>query len=285
MKIGVFAASHSFFEEPYQSGLAWIRSLGHEVREAPGIRSRHRYFAGDDDTRLAGFLHVAQDPDISVVWAIRGGSGALRIADRIPWDRLPPKVLLGFSDVTPLLHAAARAGWQAWHAPVVHSIPKTDAESLQLLGQILDGGNPAPMSGTPWVAGDASGPLTGGNLCLIAAGCGTRHQLDATDSVLVLEEIGETPYRIDRMLTQLRQAGVMDGLAGVALGAFTDCLPPAGSLWSLEDMLREHLEPLGVPVLAHLPVGHGPQNHPWQVGARAYIQGSTLSFRADRSAS
>ena len=128
------------------------------------------------------------------------------------------------------------------------------------------------------VDGTATGPLVGGNLCMLAVTCGTPFQLDARGGILVLEEVAEHPYKVDRMLQQLADAGVLDEIRGVALGSFTGCEAPAGADWSLQDVLDEHLAGRGVPVVAGLPIGHGPHNHAWPVRATGRLQGGQLGW-------
>jgi muramoyltetrapeptide carboxypeptidase len=142
---------------------------------------------------------------------------------------------------------------------------------------LLEGADRFLLEGEAWVNGSAEGPLVGGNLTLLASLCGTRHQLDARGAILVLEDFAEAPYRIDRMLQQLRSARALDGIHGVVLGDFVKCDPPAGATWGLRDVLLDHLGSLGVPVLAGLPIGHGERNRAFVWGARARLHGPTLS--------
>jgi muramoyltetrapeptide carboxypeptidase len=270
-RIAAIALSHTFFEDRYAAGAAWIRTQGYELVEPPDLRARHRFLAGDDDHRLGALRWAMTAPDIDAVWAVRGGSGATRLLARIPWGALVPKPVLGFSDLTPLLWELARRGLPAVHAPVIHSLGATDPESLAHLAALLAGRPTAPLVGTEVVAGEAEGPIVGGNLCMIAAACGTPYQLDAGGAILVLEEIGELPYKVDRMFQQLTDAGVFDGVAGVALGTFSGCDAPTGSDYALSDVLDDRLRAIGAPAARGLPIGHGPENRAFVVGGRGRL--------------
>jgi muramoyltetrapeptide carboxypeptidase len=164
------------------------------------------------------------------------------------------------------------------HGPVLHSLASTDEGDRRSLFDLLSGRPLAALHGEVWVSGHASGPLVGGNLSMIAATCGTPWQLDARGALLFLEDVGEAPYRIDRMLQQLRDAGVFEGVAGLLLGTWDGCAAPSGAGWTLEDVLREAVDDLGVPVLAGLPFGHGARNHPLPIGAIATLDGARLVF-------
>ncbi len=279
-RIGVIAPSHAFFEDRYRQGVRWLEGRGYEVVEAPDLRARHRYLAGDDDHRLASLIWAMTAPDLDAVWAARGGSGVTRLLGRVPFDALARRPLIGFSDLTPLLDALARRGRPAIHGPVVHSLGATDAASLDHLAALLEGRRIAPLIGEAIAPGRAVGRLVGGNLCMVAATCGTPWQLDARGAILVLEEIGEVPYKVDRMLQQLADAGVFDGVAGLALGTFTGCDAPAGADYALRDVLIDRAAALGVPAALGLPIGHGPENRAFVVGATAALDAGALSLDA-----
>src|SRR5690606_25968521 len=212
------------------------------------------------------------------VWLARGGSGLTQLLGEVPWERVAPRPVLGFSDGVALAAGLwGRTEAIPIHAPVLHSLPITDAASTAHLFALLAGEATEPLSGVTLIPGAATGPLLGGNLCVLAALCGTPHQLHADGAILVLEDIGAAPYRLERALHQLIAAGVLDGVAGVALGTFVGCEPPPGAAWTLHDVFVEHLAPLGVPVIADLPIGHGEANRAFVWGATARIEDGTLS--------
>lgn len=274
--IAIVAPSHAFFEDRYQAGLEILEDWGYHPVEAEGLRRRHRYLAGDDAHRLDTLVGALTAPGVDAVWAARGGSGVTRLLSRIPWTALPPRPLIGFSDLTPLLDQLGWRGLPAVHGPVVHSLASTDPPSRDHLRALLAGRPVAPLAGRVLAPGRAQGPLVGGNLCMIAATCGTPFQLDASGAILVLEEIGEHPYKVDRLLQQLRDAGVLHGIVGVALGTFTGCEAPEGAGYALDDVLVDQLGDLGVPILADLPIGHGAANHAFVVRAPARIDDGAL---------
>lgn len=277
--IAVVAPCGAYDPARFERGLALGRAAGHDLRPLPGLLQPHRYLAGTDDHRLAQLTEALTNPEYGAVWAARGGYGLTRILDRIDFDRIPRKPVLGFSDVTALHTALVQRGLgPAIHAPMVHSFPKTSDASLNHLWSLLAGEHVPPLQGRTLVPGSVEGPLVGGNLCLLAATCGTADQLDARGAILVLEEIGEPAYRVDRMLQQLASAGVLRGVAGIALGEFVHCRVPEGVDWTLLDMIREHVEPLDVPVVVDLPIGHGQRNHAFVYGAPARLGDGALAL-------
>jgi len=279
--IAVVAPSHAYDPDRFEAGLRIARERGDDLRPLPGLLQPHRYFAARTPHRLAQLVEALADDQYGAVWIARGGSGLTQLLEWLPYDRLPKRPVIGFSDVVALLIAlATRVGSPGIHGPVVHSLPLTDQASLDHLFDLLEGRPVAPLEGHTWIDGEASGPLVGGNLCMLASIAGTPYQLDARGAILVLEDVTEAPYRIERSLQQLRSAGVLDGVRGVAVGSFTDCEPPPGATWSLREVLLDHLGPLEVPVVGSLPIGHGPANRAFPWGATATLAGGRLSWVA-----
>ncbi len=253
-----------------------IRDWGYRPELLPGAGRHHRYLAGTDAVRLAD-LERAFQGGWDAVWAARGGYGIARLLGQLRWDELAPVPFLGFSDGTGLLNALAARGRPAVHAPVLHSLADLcDDASRAHLRALLAGESPAPMHGQVLRPGTAEGPLVGGNLCVLASLCGTPWQLRGRACIVVLEEVNEAPYKIDRLLTQLIDAGCLDGVAGIAIGSLLGAEPPEGADWTMYDVLTDLLAPLGVPVLVGLPIGHGARNHAFRVGAPARIVGARL---------
>lgn len=278
LPIAVIAPCGAYNVERFEAGLAIARERGLDLRPLPGNLAPHRYLAADDATRLTQLRTALEDPTYGAVWIARGGYGLTRILDSLDLEGLAPKPVIGFSDVTALFNVLYANGLgPCVHGPVVHSLPQTDAASLDALFHLLEGQR-TDLEGSVWVPGRAEGPVVGGNLCLLAATAGTAQQLDAHGCILVLEEIGEPAYRVDRMLQQCVSAGLFDGVKAVVLGEFVSCRVPDGAEWTLEDMLREHLEKLGVPVLANVPVGHGARNHAFAWGDHAAIDNTSLRW-------
>ncbi|MEV4459488.1 LD-carboxypeptidase [Microbispora sp. NPDC049633] len=251
-----------------ERGTEVLTGLGLRVVHGASILAREGYLAGSDAARAADLRDAWCDPGVAAVVCARGGYGATRLLGLLDWDAMAaagPKILLGSSDVTALHRAFAdRLGLATLFGPMPATAAIGGAEGPEpvtfahLREALFEGGTPAPIKGDRVIVpGRAEGRLTGGNLALLAALCGTPYALRARDRVVLLEDVTEEPYRIDRMVTQLLQAGCLDGAAGIVLGSWVDCGDPL-------PMLAERLAPLGVPVLAGLPVGHGtPQLSVW----------------------
>ena len=277
-RIAVISPSGNFEAARLEAGLSVLRSWGLQPVCLPQVGRRHRYLAGTDAERL-GDLVAAFDGSWDAVWAVRGGYGLNRLLGQIPFERLARVPFFGFSDGTGLLNALAARALPAVHAPVLTHLGDTaDAASRMHLRRLLFGEGLDPLVGTVLCPGVAEGPLLGGNLCVLASLCGTPWQLRGRGAIVVLEEIGEAPYKVDRLLTQLLDAGCLDGVSGLALGAFLGAEPPAEADWTLRDVLLERLGPLGVPVLAELPIGHGPANRAFRLGVPARLSPDGFEF-------
>ncbi|MEH1059029.1 LD-carboxypeptidase [Micromonospora sp. CPCC 206171] len=247
---------------------------------APNAYARRGYLAGDDALRAADLNIAFADPEVRGVICTRGGYGAQRVVDLLDMAavRRDPKVVAGFSDITALQFALWRGARLAGvHGPGAAWLDeRTPLRSAESLHAALMTTEPVTVAATPdeetfavRVPGRAVGPLLGGNLCLITASIGTPDMPDLTGAVLLIEEVQEPPYKVDRMLTHLRRAGVLDGVAGVAVGQFTECAD--GWDTTVTDVLTECLGELGVPVLGGLPVGHGVGQLTVPVGTRATL--------------
>ncbi|MFD3686634.1 LD-carboxypeptidase [Nocardiopsis sp. NPDC058631] len=243
-----------------------LRGWGLEVGLAPHVRDRHPrlpYLAGEDATRAADLQEAWCDPDVDAVFCVRGGDGAHRTLDLLDFDamrRAAPKALIGFSDITALHEAfAVELGVATVHGPVVGTKYFVgDAAAQRELHTTLFHPEHRTVLTSPGahalVPGRGRGVTFGGNLSLLNDGLATPHsRLSASGGILILEDVGEDVARLDRMLTHLVRTGWMDGVAGVALGTWTDCPPDPGVI---ADLMRDRLAPLGVPVLWGLEFGH-----------------------------
>jgi muramoyltetrapeptide carboxypeptidase len=279
--IAVVAPASAFDPARLEEGLEILRAAGHAPELFPDLLRPVRYLASSDEQRLGQLTEALTDPKWAAVWLARGGFGLTRILAGLEAVDVPNKPVIGFSDATARFAALWRRGvGPLVHGPVVHSLGRTDDGSVAHLLDLLAGRPTAPLAGETWVAGEASGPVLGGNLAILAALCGTPWQLDARGAILVLEEVGEPPYRIDRLLQQLADAGVFDRVAGVAVGQMVDCRLPAGATFTLRDVLLDHLGRLRVPVVGDLPIGHGPANRAFVWGARGTLRDGRLEIRA-----
>lgn len=274
------------------------RVLGLEPVVMPNAHRRLGYLAGTDDERLADLQAAIGDHRFGAIWCIRGGFGATRILRRVDFAPLAanPKVFLGFSDITALLLAAhAAAGLVGFHGPVTRG-GLTPFSREQLERVLRDPGPagtlpmpPSPpgvlMARAPRVVclspGVAEGPLLGGNLTLIEALVGTGALPSFEGAILFLEDVGEDLYRIDRTLAHLRDAGLLGGVAGVAIGQFTEMKRGSSDgARALDEVLRDYLTPLGVPVARGFPIGHIEDQWTLPLGVRARLDADarTLSI-------
>src|SRR5512132_1813400 len=271
-RIAVVAPAGVFLPERLEIAIRMLRSFGYEPVLGPNVQARHRYLAGTAAQRAADLAWALTAPDIDAVWFARGGYGTAQTLALLPWDRLDGRPVIGFSDATALLVAMHQRGLRGIHGPVLHGLveldlgsnpPVTpiDTESRAVLLRLLATGAAPALPGRPLLGDSAAvrGPVIGGNLTVLASLAGTPWALDATDSIVVLEDVHEPPYRIERSLCQLLDSGGLRGARGVALGDFYQCRPDAPD-YTLADIFVAHLGTLGIPVVFGLPVGHTVHN-------------------------
>lgn len=275
MRIAVISPAGMHHRARLEASEALVRSWGHTLIRGRHTGARGRYTAGSRAERLADLRWALHAPGVDAAWFTRGGFGTAHLLPGLDLGEVDDRLVLGFSDATVLLQALHLVGrGRPVHGPVLHSLADhVDEDSRLAVRGLLAGEDPQPWVGRH-LAGPAvevEGPLVGGNLCMLASVAGTPWALRARGCVLLLEEVGEAPYRLDRMLTQLVQSGALEGVRGVALGEFAGSRAPEGAGWSLRELLAELLAPLGVPVVDGLPVGHGARNRPWRVGARVRL--------------
>jgi muramoyltetrapeptide carboxypeptidase len=286
-RVTVVAPAGPLDRETFDAGLK-ILAQRYDVAWDPSLLGRVRYLAGDDARRGDELARALADPGARAVIAARGGYGSMRLLARLwprvdgrPADAGPAKPLVGFSDITALHAALQAAGRVSVHGPVVTQLAHSPEAVVERLFGLLEDGTapPEPVAGTPVVGGIVEGPVLGGNLSLVTRLLGTPWLPDLTGAVLLLEDVGEKPYRIDRMWTHLRLAGVFETVAGLALGDFTDCDDPDGD-FTLRDVLWSLAAEAGLPCVAGLPIGHGAVNVPVALGTRVRLDGGsgTLSF-------
>lgn len=277
-RVAVVAPAGPVPADRLDAGLAVLHGWGLDVVEMPHARDRLGrlpYLAATDEERAGDLMAAWCDPDVAAVVCARGGYGVQRMLDHLDWDALAaagPKVLVGFSDITALHQAfAARLGLATVHGPVVTSLGSGDDVSRAHLRDLLLG-PVAGLSLTPepvdaLAGGRAEGVLVGGNVALLAADAGTPTWRPATGGIALLEDLDESPYSLDRMLTQLLRAGWFDGVRGIALGQFTGC----GTLEEQRALFADRLGRLGVPVLLGVPVGHADRNLAVPLGVPAAL--------------
>jgi muramoyltetrapeptide carboxypeptidase len=240
----------------------------YRVRYDPAALFRAEGFlAGPDEHRLGELAAALADPEARAVFIARGGYGLMRLLPLVDLESLRrnPRPIVGFSDATALLALAARAGLASVHGPVVTQLDRLPEEDQQALFGLLErpGGGLLLEGLETLVPGRVQGPLLGGNLEVFSRLLGTPFMPDLAGAVLILEDIGERPYRIDRLITHLDLAGVFSAVSAVVLGEFTDCREREGSPLAsppVEEVLEERLGRLAIPVVRGASIGHGARN-------------------------
>jgi muramoyltetrapeptide carboxypeptidase len=274
--VAVVAPASAVPREAFARGLRVLEGR-YQVRYDDEVFSRDGFLAGSDARRASELNRALRDPQVKAILCARGGYGLLRILPLLDADalRVRPRVIVGFSDVTNLLvWAHDTAGVRAIHGPVLTQLAEVPAADTSALWRLLE----EPALPGPWytelkpvVPGRARGPLVGGNLEVLSRLVGTRYFPRLRGAILVLEERGERPYRLDRTLTQLLLSGVLEGVAAVVVGRLEKCDEPDGTGPTAAEVLRERLVPLGVPLCVGAPVGHGERNRAFPFGAPAAL--------------
>jgi muramoyltetrapeptide carboxypeptidase len=265
--------------EALETGMAIWRDRGYRLELVPGYDDRWGYLAGTDDGRQQQFVTALQHPESRGILCVRGGWGGARLLENLTMPAfqslaLTPKWLVGFSDITSLLWALSQRGIAGLHAPLLTTIGQEPEWSLQRLFDCVQGKPLAPLQGEGWGQGQAEGLLLPANLTVATHLLGTALQPDLAGVILAIEDVGEAPYRIDRMLTHWRMAGALKSVAGIAIGRFSGCAPPQGySSFSVAEILRDRLLDLGVPIVAALPFGHDGENATLPVGVPVILDG------------
>ena len=274
--IGIAAPGGPVDPEKLAAGVALWRSRGFQVVYRDDLTAKRGYLAGDDPRRARELTELVRDPEVAAIVCARGGYGCDRILPTLDpaLFRAARKPLVGFSDVTSLLlWQRRRAGLVGFHGPMLEWGDELDPEAFDdLIGQ-LQGAAPAQrvLRGRSGGRGRGAGRLVGGNLVLVAASLATPWEIDTRGAILLLEEVGEPPYRIDRMLRQLLAAGKLQPLAGMAVGQLVGCEDARYPAPAALEVIEEVAAPLGIPLVVDLPFGHVQRNRAWPVGARATI--------------
>ncbi|HSW39263.1 MAG TPA: LD-carboxypeptidase [Acidobacteriota bacterium] len=271
--------------EDLRQGAAALESMGFRVRFDERILQASRYLAGIDSARAEELMRSFEDPSVHAIMALRGGYGSSRLIPLLEEKRLRPhpKSFMGFSDLTTLLlFFQRRFGWVTFHGPMAASSTLNSFSPEQknhLLSLWTDPDYRPTLTFSQlesWTSGVAEGVLTGGCLSIIEASIGTSYEIDTEGKILFLEDQGEPPYRLDRMLTHLRLAGKLKSPAGILLGSFRDCEPSQGD-YTAADILRDLLTGLGIPIVANFPAGHIKDNWVLPFGIKARIDADAPS--------
>lgn len=285
-KVWVIAPSGALREtERFEKGLEIWRSRGYNVYVPENIYQNWGYLAGSDGDRLQQFLEAWQDPECVAIITARGGYGCTRLLEQLDekllWSELKntnPKWMIGFSDITALLWGiAVNLDVASIHGSVLTTLAAEPDWANEKLFDWLEGKiETINLAGTGWGKGKAQGVLLAGNLNIATHLIGTSAFPDLENVILALEDVAESPYKIDRMLTKWRMLGLLKKVKGIALGRFSRSEPSANypSL-SMEEVWRDRLEDLNIPIVVDLPFGHDGTNVPLAIGAEAQLDSDT----------
>lgn len=273
------------------TGEATVRSFGWEPVIGEHVLDRYSYFAAPDDARVADFNAALRDDSVDAIWCLRGGYGAMRILDRIDWSALRqrPRAVMGYSDISAIHAAIGReCGLISYHSPVARAELSPFSRDSFVRAVVTRDNSCGYAPGARVIAGGrARGRLVGGNLSLLSSIAGSRYFPDMRDAILVLEDINERLYRIDRMLTQLMLTGSMRGIAGLAFGQCTGCdadesRDDARLDRSLDDVLCEWATALGIPCITGIPLGHISDQWTIPLGATATLDADALTLNVEQ---
>jgi muramoyltetrapeptide carboxypeptidase len=283
--IGIVAPASNIKADLLEQGCRELESLGFKTYYRPDIVSSLRYLSGSRERRLGEFLEMLLSRDIHAIFCARGGYGSGHFVTAISPDliRQNAKIVSGASDITLLLNWIERAGVVAFHGPMVATTIRqgSDGYDRELLLDLLRGGKAVrfPTRRTTVLRpGRAEGRLIGGCLSLVVSTLGTKSEIDTQDSILVLEDVDEKPYKIDRMVTHLKQAGKLESVRGIVFGEMLNCVQHLDQGYTLQDVLADLLAEFTFPVLFGFPTGHTSQPNvivPFGVRARLDLTSST----------
>ncbi len=279
-RIGILAPAGPVLQDEIQPGLDFLESLGFEPVCSPHLFDRTGYLAGEDKARLKDLHAMFRDKKIKAVLCARGGYGTHRILQRLDYSLFSqnPKILVGYSDITALSFALLKkSGMITIHGPVLRDLLKGDGRNAALLLKMMTSDELNPVTfprGAAIKEGRVEGVVLGGNLSLICHLIGTPFLPSFKGKLLFIEEKGEPLYRIDRMLTHLLLTRELEKCAGLMVGTFEECGDPA----SVIELVRERFSRLNMPIVSGLPVGHGEDNVPLPIGARAVLDTETMSL-------
>ncbi|WP_040285426.1 S66 peptidase family protein [Sporosarcina koreensis] len=288
--IGIVSPSSPPNQESLERSYVFLEQLGLKWKLGEHVKDVNGYLAGEDDDRLADIESMFADPEIDGIICAGGGYGSARYADRLDYQLISenPKIFWGFSDITFLHTAIAKySGLVTFHGPMLASCVGKDTFSelsAKLFRQLFE---PMELHYSEDISplrsmsgGVVSGELTGGNLSLLASGIGTKFEIDTKGKILLIEDVGEEPYRVDNLMNQLRLAGKFADAAGIVIGDFADAEPKKKPSQSLENVLEFYTASLGKPVVSGFKIGHCEPHFAVPLGATARLDadGKTLTI-------
>jgi muramoyltetrapeptide carboxypeptidase len=261
-KVGLIAPASSFSREGFLKGCDRLRQMGYEPVYEQDIFERDIYFAGAAERRTRELQSYWQRDDLSALVCVRGGYGSNYLLEKLDFDLIAerPKILVGCSDITSLLTAITdRTGLVTFHGPMAAKDIADGTLDLSSWINALHGAAHwnVPTTGVEVLrAGKVRGQLYGGCLSMLVASLGTPFEVQTEGTILFVEDIAEKPFRVDRMLMQLRLAGKLEGVRGFVFGEMLDCLPPKGETYTLQQVILRVLAPYNVPIVYGLKSGH-----------------------------
>ena len=294
----VTPASNVPENEDLLAAMDLVRSLGFKAKAAPNLRRRKQYLAGSDQQRADDLNGMFADDEVDAIFCVRGGYGSGRLLRDLDYQTIAnnPKILMGYSDITAILNAIhVKTGMVTYHGPIAGD--NFSSYTYEQFQRILVEPRQVPRIAqppafvqqpgvverknrlTPIVPGRAEGKLIGGNLSLLVTLLGTPYEPDFDGAILFMEDVFEPPYSVDRMLTHLWLTGHLERTAGIVFGKFTDDDYDSNTL-SMEQVLRERCEPLGIPTLRGAMIGHVEDQTvvPIGVNARLDVDEGTLKL-------
>jgi muramoyltetrapeptide carboxypeptidase len=284
--IGIVAPAGPFDRQTFLRGVCIIEDMGFKTFIPPGLFEKNRYLAGSDNHRAQFINQLFADMSVDAIICARGGYGSMRILPMLDYDAIQnkPKVFIGFSDITILLSVLfSRCNLVTFHGPVVTSLVDASEETKCSLFSNLTSESNLEIKlfrGITIIPGVAAGEVCGGNLTMLCHLVGTPFAPDFKNKILFLEDRGEAPYRIDRMLVHMALAGCFNGLLGIILGTFEEC----GPIGDVIKIIADAFEKYSIPILAGLDAGHGRHNLTIPLGIEATLDADRHSLMYHRAA-
>ena len=276
--IGIIAPAGPVNPDTLRSGIEILIGLGFNPVLGPHLYNKKGYLAGDDISRLEDIHEVIGNTEIKAIFCARGGYGCTRLLEQLDYSliRRNPKIIMGYSDISALLISIwGQTGLITFHGPLVTGLKNDSQNNVRHVVDLLGGESGLSISMEQAIAfspGEAEGILVGGNLSLISHLIGTPYLPSLDGNILFIEEKGEAPYRLDRMLTHLHQSGMIKNIRGLIIGSLVEC----GGMEEIEQVLNNCLSDLNIPIVYGGPFGHGEENMVLPIGVKAKFDTSEM---------
>ena len=295
--IGIVALASNVQPDALDAGVARLRALGYEVVLGESLLDQDLYFAGSADARSRDLMQMFMRSEVKGIISARGGYGSNYLLPLLDLDliRRNPKLLVGYSDITSILTwIHDETGMVTFHGPMAaKDFAHDDGVDLLTWFGAAEGGNELELTSSQYgsfrtlISGEAEGTLYGGCLSILAASLGTRYEIETGGTILFLEDIATKPYQIDRMLMQMKYAGMFDGVRGIIFGELLECVQPGGQNYTLEEIIVRILGDLNIPIVYGLPSGHVHKNNitlPIGIQARLHASPNSVTLKMIESA-